>query len=346
MVQERLGHSIGLMMKCNGCKKELPKNGDSVLCSKCNHQYHFKCSSLSESSWRSMSNPRKADWKCVKCRGGYTTPPVSDHRKDLRSRSASLSSTRSIDETRNMTDGSRIESVVESAINKILDKYLKKMDQKFQDYERSLEFNMERMEELATTVKTLQKQMVTMEKVQEKVDTENKELKTKIRGLEGMVHELSQQGENCKLELSGFPNSEVNVEQVARELLVRLDIGIEEIGNFEIHKLTKVYGQQLNKTSIIIKYNSQNTRNKILNRIRAKKVYFKVGDLLKNNDTTSVYINEYLTKYYRKLFFEAKKLKTEKKFAYLWVKNGQILLKKTQESRVIQLTNMDDLGKL
>lgn len=287
-----------------------------------------------------MSNPKKNSWKCLLCRS--STPPSSTPPLGTRSRSAS--NTSAMSET---SDGASWRNVVEQVISSKLDEYMKKMDKKFSDFEKSLEFSMEQMEELrvASTVKDVQKKLVLIEKRQEKEENESKEWKSKIRGLETLVQELNQKSENCKLELSGFPtNLNVEVNNIARELLSKVDGS--HIGQVTAERVSKVYGQQTNRTSIVMKFESVEKRNVILNKIKQEKIHLKAGDLLKTGDPTPVYVNEFLTSYYRRLFYEAKKLKMDKKYAYLWVEDGKILLKKTQDSRVVRLTSMEDLGKI
>ena len=57
-------------------------------------------------------------------------------------------------------------------------------------------------------------------------------------------------------------------------------------------------------------------------------------------------IYDYLTPRLQHLLSEANKFKTAHHFQYCWAKNGQILLRKTHESRVIKLKSMEDLNSL
>ena len=57
-------------------------------------------------------------------------------------------------------------------------------------------------------------------------------------------------------------------------------------------------------------------------------------------------IYDHLTPRLQHLLTEANKFKTVYQFQYCWAKNGQILLLKTHESRVIKLESIEDLSKL
>ena len=56
-------------INCAQCKKALPESGGFAACNACKKAFHFSpCSSLTESSWTSMSARAKAEWKCIQCR--------------------------------------------------------------------------------------------------------------------------------------------------------------------------------------------------------------------------------------------------------------------------------------
>ena len=57
-------------------------------------------------------------------------------------------------------------------------------------------------------------------------------------------------------------------------------------------------------------------------------------------------IYDHLTPRLQHLLSEANKFKTAHQFQYCWAKNGQILLRKTHESRVIKLKSVEDLSRL
>ena len=57
-------------------------------------------------------------------------------------------------------------------------------------------------------------------------------------------------------------------------------------------------------------------------------------------------IYDHLTPRLQHLLSEANKFKTAHQFQYSWAKNGQILLRKTHESRVIKLKSVKDLSRL
>lgn len=66
------------------------------------------------------------------------------------------------------------------------------------------------------------------------------------------------------------------------------------------------------------------------------------GEGIKND----IYINESFTRYTSALFLEAKKFKKENNFKYLWLKNSNILLKKSEFGKAFAVRSFDDFLKI
>ncbi|KAI5733246.1 hypothetical protein M8J76_009518 [Diaphorina citri] len=56
------------MSECGTCKEFLPADAFVAHCSRCDVKFHFDCTVISESSWRSLGPDRKAAWRCVPCK--------------------------------------------------------------------------------------------------------------------------------------------------------------------------------------------------------------------------------------------------------------------------------------
>lgn len=76
--------------------------------------------------------------------------------------------------------------------------------------------------------------------------------------------------------------------------------------------------------------------------IKSSKLKLHHAYLTEDTDT-NIFINDSLTKLQRKLLNDTKLFKNEKKYKYVWVKNGRILLKKDDESRTITIKSRGDL---
>jgi hypothetical protein len=87
----------------------------------------------------------------------------------------------------------------------------------------------------------------------------------------------------------------------------------------------------------------------LLNARRSKRHFTlrDIGDIGQGDDESrNVYINESLTPFNRKLYAKARNLKSEKKVKYLWVRDGNIYVRKTDGSDRITIRNEVTLKEL
>ncbi|KAG8235577.1 hypothetical protein J437_LFUL015432, partial [Ladona fulva] len=56
------------MAVCGRCSEELQPDGDFVKCYGCDFGYHYNCSTISEATYRRMSDSRRREWRCSLCK--------------------------------------------------------------------------------------------------------------------------------------------------------------------------------------------------------------------------------------------------------------------------------------
>ncbi|KAI5710209.1 hypothetical protein M8J75_006697 [Diaphorina citri] len=321
------------MSECGTCKEFLPADAFVAHCSRCDVKFHFDCTVISESSWRSLGPDRKAAWRCVPC-------------KEQKARRLKQTQSLSQPSPQAQYTGGEYEGRtdrLEEVLNRF-DSFEKKLKDKLEDFEKTLNFYGEKVDDATKTVKALEQKLLTMEKRLDKSESENKELKTRLKNMEVQINEIGQKEFNTKIEITGIKDKNVNAETVAKVILEKA--GYEQgTVQHRVEKITKPIENRQEKTSIVMQFKCQATRNEVLGKIKKEKVFMKLNNTV-NSDSSYVFINEALSPYYKKLFFEANKVKKGKNYAYLWVKDGRILLKKTAESSTMRLSSMDDLGKI
>lgn len=80
--------------------------------------------------------------------------------------------------------------------------------------------------------------------------------------------------------------------------------------------------------------------------LRAKRTRITTNDLGREGEPRNVFINEHLTKKKNQIMYEARKMKTEKDYKFLWCRNGKIFIRKNDKTNVIELKDFDDLGRI
>ncbi|KAI5721187.1 hypothetical protein M8J77_017338 [Diaphorina citri] len=351
---------------CSRCEEPLPTEGDLdyATCSICCNGYHFMCTTVGESSWRTMGETRRGAWKCPTCRslpnvesrGGTGTPQSKDGKERACKQKETTKQKEPTSELSNLeTDSASIKQLLDKigALEKSITekinagftssrKDMKDVKEKIAEFETSLNFYGDQVDKAVCAVKVVEQNMILMENRLKKSESENKEMKARLRSMEIQVNGLNQKEFNNKIEIAGIKNNNVEKDEVTRKILDKIENRAGEI-QFKTEKLTRE-GEN-GKTTIVVEFKTQEVRNLVLTKIKEKRLYSQLDDVFPNNGS-NVYINEALCPYYKKLFYQANKIKKDKKYAYLWVKDGRILLKKADNGKTMRLECLDDLGKI
>lgn len=337
------------MMNCAKCLLELPQGGelDFTLCSKCGKGCHFDCSTVSDSSWRSMGTTRRSTWICDACRNAKSeklklTLPLGGS-QDLTG--APNSPVNPPADYADMLD--KKFTALETKLLGAFSKSEKAVVEKMGEFEKTLDFYGDKVDEANKTVKAVEQKLILMERRLEKSESENKELKTRLRLMEVQLNEVEQRQYNDKIEISGnIVNKNTDPKKFTEEVLNKAGYNPADNVEFRAQTVVKTFkvGETVNeKGCITVQFRSQHVRNEVLGKIKQQKVFGKLGS---GPQSGPVFINESLSPYYKKLLFEVGRLKRDKNFAFVWVKDGKILLKKTQQSNVQRISCMEDLAKL
>lgn len=323
---------------CKACGTDLPDNGDHVVCSECKSGLHYECCTLKADSWLSMSSSKKRSWRCHIC--NPDNPRVKAKARGLTRSESSTSILSQFDDQDDLP-------VTMSNIQRLLDVKFREfngnMDKRFKDVEKSLEFNGGNIQDLQKSFKDLQQKMIVMEKNQEKLETQNQELRKKVKDLEHFVQDMVQDGNKCKVEVTGIPQN-VDYKIFTAQVLEKIEVSNIE---FSVEKTTiRKPNCAPEVKSLVVTFQSEEIRDKVLEKVRKNKPNLKTDQFSSQQPVMSIYINECLSAYMKKLFYEAKRLKQDKNYAFAWVRNGRILIKKTEGANAIRLRSLEDLAKV
>lgn len=318
--------------KCGRCNEVLQGKDelDASCCCLCKKKYHFECNTVSESSWRTMGPNRRGAWKCSFCKEKNSTESTNAANKTPKSSEQLVA----VNIPTTIEELGRRFALMEATLSKDI-----------RDLKDSLDFHGGIVEDLTKTIKNIETKNVLIEKRLSKQEAENVELKTRVKELEGLMHQQEQRQQATKIEISGLKSSTtVSEVQLVQKMIELAGLAGENI-QFKAEKIIKQpKDNQTGSQSVVVEFKSEEVRSDVLSKVKEHRVYSKLADHIQNGG--SIYCNEYLTPYYKKLMYEARKIKIDKNYAYLWVKKGKILLKKQKESRIETLSCMSDLSKM
>lgn len=349
---ELITRIMSLDEKCKACLEDLPVEGTHVICSKCGGGLHYTCSSVSEASWHSMGQAKKNAWKCADCR---TRKPLANQMLTRSGSNSSLASSSGDVGEGNRRDETFQLSGLEVLLNKkfkefekVIDKKIGKIEGRLQEIERGLEFVGNSVDDLKKSCKEIEKKVITVEKKQETMEAQNQELRKKVKDLEIAMQEMAQDLNQSKVEITGVPqnvNHSVFMEKVLEKINVVPAIGKTEYSIEKVEQRKVGTDPPRMKSLMTVDFKNKATRNRVIDTIKKNKVHMNTS-LVGETSPQPIFINEALTPYMKKVFYETKKIKNDKGYQYLWIKDGHILLKKNEGSKVMRITCLANLDKL
>ncbi|KAI5727251.1 hypothetical protein M8J76_017027 [Diaphorina citri] len=255
-----------MSLLCGTCQEPLSKEGntDYATCSICNHGYHFTtCCTLGESSWRTMGS-RRTVWKCTACKEQSTpnemsqslTPDLGNkvRAEEVKTRSMSEQSSKGnetskrcagIESNTNMNDlsyllNSKMSEMqkcmsagmekgfrdLEKKMNTKLEDIDKQIGKKLTEFETTLNFYGDKVDEANTVVRELREKMCLMEKRLEKSEKDNVELRTRMNKMEKQTNWNTQKEFDTKIEVTGFKDKNINEKEVVKKIVSKMrDLG-------------------------------------------------------------------------------------------------------------------------
>ncbi|XP_039287801.1 uncharacterized protein LOC120352170 [Nilaparvata lugens] len=304
-------------MSCHTCSKSVRSSNDAVTCCDCNNKFHGNCVGLKTGDLKYITDNKKT-WRCESCTRekrrsiAFETSMSSDD-ISLKQVVQMISEVRADIRRMELDLGKSIDSCHEDVADIL---------HKFEKQEKQLALCLEKIDSQALEINILKKQN---------------------HNLQRAVSDLQQYTRSNCLELHNYPQ-EKNEDLIGVVKSVSKALG-HELTDMQIDNCHRLPTRDQKKTPpIIIKLTRRIDKEEILRRRRVKRD-FSTRHLNLPSDIP-LYVNESLAPERRKVLALAKVAKTEKAYKYLWIRNGKILMRKSDGKPVISLETVDDLDKL
>lgn len=232
----------------------------------------------------------------------------------------------------------KIEKAMEKVMNKFKISFKKEFQQQLRDIEHSLSYNTDKIEDFLT-------EMGSFRVKQKQLEEENEELKMKVKSMTVALEDLDQYSRNKNIQIDGVPEEKSeNLRELVVELGKLIEVTMEPKEIDAIHRIPTRNEKNAKSPPIVVQFTTRQLREKILTGMRIKKIM--TGDLMKTGEQKPVYVNEHLTRTKKNIMFEARKLKFDKGYKFLWSRNGRIMIRKDEQAKVIELQSLDDLKRI
>ncbi len=175
-----------------------------------------------------------------------------------------------------------------------------------------------------------------IEKLQWEKQTQDK----LIQEMNIRIDQLEQQQYNCDVNIIGLPDTgcdeEEEKQKVVRFAKDTLDMNLKPTDIVQLHRLGKSSDSKPNR-NLIVRFKKLTTRKDFYQR---RKKTFVNTDPKKN-----VYINDRVTSHRSNLLYAARKLVKKKRIHSAWTQCGNVMIRKTEEGKPIEIKTHDDLAE-
>ncbi|KAH9631136.1 hypothetical protein HF086_001071 [Spodoptera exigua] len=209
------------------------------------------------------------------------------------------------------------------------------MEKKLSELTDLVDFISEKYDKLCETQSANEKKMRALE-------NKNAYLEKCNKSLEDRINELEEKDKEKKVELAGLEkNNNEDISKVVTQIVHKLQLDPSEIEYAERVGREKPGTEK--PLPVVVTLKSKQARNKWL---ELRKSNITNGQIYGTSYTNRVFINESLTRYKRSLLW-ATKLHLKKSYKYIWVQEGKVLIRKSDEQKKIILIRCEsDIEKL
>lgn len=200
------------------------------------------------------------------------------------------------------------------------------------DIIRALEFNTTSLEELKTQMSgidtkigDLQQRVDSLEGAARGVKEENTQLKERVNLAEQRLLDVTN-----TIEIQGVPRqANEDLLQTVCNIASALDAPITRESITAAYRIQRRTGNLHDPPAIVVRLQQQSAKEMVLAKRRVKR-NFSTSDIGLAGATGAIYVNEALTPYFKKVYYEANKLKKSQRIKFLWVRNGSIFIRKAE----------------
>ncbi len=189
-------------------------------------------------------------------------------------------------------------------------------------------------EELKKEINVLQKQIAELTVDKEMKAKEIVELREENTKLNIRIEELENYSRRDNIVIHGLPEEQNEGE----EELLNLINGVADspgvpLQPYEIHAFHRLPTKEGKNKPVIVKLNNRQTKARLVRRSKQIKLQ-------------NIFVNEYVSKQTNELFSAARLAKKDGKFQFVWLKEGQVFVRREERSQEVKVKTMKQLEEL
>lgn len=183
---------------------------------------------------------------------------------------------------------------------------------------------------------------------QQQLRDDNYELRRQLERCEIDIDRQKQEKLMKTIEIANVPITEgEDLLGIAANICQVIGVTLESSDVKEICRMPNNYSSKSQCPPLIcVKLCNKQKRNEIMANKKGKKelTTARLNMATDNVRSSNIYIKELLTKRNRHLFKQARDLKRDGKLKFAWFRDGRLLVRKTEKSKVIEITSIKALN--
>ncbi|XP_055388058.1 uncharacterized protein LOC129616460 [Condylostylus longicornis] len=304
------------IVSCNQCNKKInPRHNIGLICDgECKKLFCIQCTGVANEVARELATDEEKFWLCTSCKSKRKT------RKSMGAQQIDSSYKQTI---KNKVD----ETPVSKNINSKLELIIKNQNSQGEDLNK------------------LQKELMELKNLINDLIDDNLRLKNENTLLKEDIEQLKQKRYRKCIEVCGVTKTnDENPKAIIKTISQNIGVELEDNDIEEIYRMRNSSTKSGEPEKIMVKFNKVETKLNILKSAKKAKLTIEIFDKQIDNRNNFIFINERLTKYFNRLYKQARDSKKRKIIQYAWVRSGNIFIRVTDNSPIIKILSETSLN--
>lgn len=222
------------------------------------------------------------------------------------------------------------------------DSFERELRRELRDIKNSLNFMNQKYEEAMGKIKLVMEENRDIKKNNETLLAKCQELAERVSSQEMRLVQCEQYSRKNNIEVKGVPTAaNENILSILGKLGEQIGVPINP-DDVEIAHRVPVPNNPTHK-NIVVQFVHRMKRNVVLEKSRQKRITSKDLDFA---TSCPIYVNEHLCPELKRLLGQAVSHKKDANWKFAWVRNGQVLARRTETSPVVKISSVADLAKI
>lgn len=331
--------------KCAKCDAKITKKSVGVSCSgECRRIFHVKCTDISK-EFLEIIKQGKASWKCIDCPLQSNESLIISEQNDDNEEKNSTDASENPTECLNMAINNLNATDLSNCSLDNLAQYLKTLGTVLCEISKSQSYISLQMDDLVKQNKGIIKENQHLKECLVNAEAKSISLEQKVNHLESKLDEFQNKNYRNNIVIAGLPSTLENPRNTILNIASKINANIS---NNDIVSVTSVNKKTNDKTPMkklyIIQFNSKESKAEMMTKKKENFKHLFTDELnILGEGNKEIFFRHHLSALQSRLYYEAKQIKTAHNFKFLWVQNGQILLRMDTTSKVYKVMSFNDI---